>query len=367
MFRFFALLLLVAVGLAKTLPAAAETLEHLYEVRVAVADQSDEERRKVLGPGLRAVLVRATGLSTAELAEPVLQAAYQNPDVLLQEFRYAPLDVTDNQVIIPPAVPAPAGAPAPAPPSLMIQASFSPVAIRELLRKANLPLWPRNRPTVLGWLLVEKGPGTRMMLFPDELKAEALRRGLPLVVPQGDAQDKQLLVSDAGWMFDPATLAQAGERYGIDTLLVGHLSPGDNGGWKGSWYFVSKGQAETRDVEVPSTDAFLATGIDVAIHKLLTFYAVVPTDTPQIASLQISGIANFSAYSRVLKFLRQIEIVRSVDVAELDHQTLQVKVHYEGDVAVFRELVSLGGILQADSQGATAAADAPLGFKLVIP
>ena len=153
--RILALCLTVLVGMS----AAAQDSGWLYEVDVPVADQSPTARVAGSRAALQGVLTRLTGLKTLP-ANARVAAALATPERYYTQFGYQP-GATSGE--------------------LRLRVQFSPQTLIPLIREAGLPIWPTNRPTVLGWVVVDEGEGRRQLdasdPAPDPVAAALMARG----------------------------------------------------------------------------------------------------------------------------------------------------------------------------------------------
>jgi len=353
------------------LPSArAEIMEHLYEASVPVADQSDEERKKALGLGLNSVLVRVSGVQEPE-TNPVIKAALAVPEQYLQEFTYE--SVPDQELAK--AVASPTVIPATIPPRLVMKIGFSPASVKSLLQKSGMTLWPRQRPAVLVWVLIEKPGEGRTLLAPAYLQQEAEYRGLALVVPMNDPAHLAELTADTVWQLDRTVVEQIGQGYGINTVLVGRVTQLAVDQWSGSWLFVSTLPGEdslkstgltpdTAPVMMESTttslEAFQRAGLDYVVHQLISQYAIPPGGLTQNIALEVSGVESFSDYAGLLHYLHDLEPVRSIAIQQLSQHRIYCMLEIEGSVEVLQRLITLGAFLVSGPQMAKESSTTPM-------
>lgn len=324
----------------------AEIVDNLYEISIPVRDQSEKERRLALMSALDQILVRASGQSLTTLqANAVVQSKRPKAEDYLQEYRYGTVKQD--------------GA-ASSPSTIELTARFAPETIRKLLAQAGLPLWPRNRPTVMVWWQVEEKGQAR--LAGEELRAEAGRRGLPLVLPMNDLQDK--LAQETLWRFDPEAVTRLAERYGISALLVGRTTGSPLAGWQGQWLFYFQGEfiaipAATEAglpapwLEAETLDDLGTSGVDAVVGKLLQRYGIDLAGSTHQAELVVSGVSRYEDYHQTLRYVQNLEAVRSATLVKADKQTLHYQLMFDGHLAVLRELLGLGAMLTEENPGTT--------------
>lgn len=324
----------------------AEIVDRLYEVSIPVQDQSEKERRLALMTALDQVLVRASGQNLVTLqANGVLQSKRSKAEDYLQEYRYGTVKKDGTAAAS----------------TIELTARFAPETIRQLLAEAALPLWPRNRPTVMVWWQVEEKGQVR--LLGEELRTEAGRRGLPLVLPMNDLQDK--LAQEALWRFDPEAITRLADRYGISALLVGRSTGNALAGWQGQWLFYFRGEF----IAIPAaTEAGLPApwlegdtledlgvgGVDAVVGILLQRYGIDLAGSTHQVELVVSGVNSFADYSQTLRYVQNLEAIRSATLVKADQQTLHYQLVFDGHLAVLRELLGLGVMLTEDNPEAAA-------------
>ena len=107
----------------------------LYEVTLPVASQKVNEVNRASRVGLATVLERVTGQRDVERLSTI-RSALQNAQnfVLQHSFGIGGTDPDTHEVI------------------QLATIEYDPVAIKNVVRSAHLPLWTANRPTILSWL-----------------------------------------------------------------------------------------------------------------------------------------------------------------------------------------------------------------------
>jgi len=333
---------------------AATTLEHLYDVSLLAVDQSDGERQKSLRQGLEQVLVRTSGQTDFSGNTPV-QEALSNPDAYVQQFSYVSLTEAEKADIKARAesqshpLPSPATALSVVLPTIRMNASFSPELVKALLRKAQLPLWSSARPSVLVWLVVDGGSGKYLLNQSDNaysfLLQEAARRGLPVVLPMNDLNDQVALGVNRLWDLDQAAIAEASQRYGEGSVLVGRIAHMPTGQWQGNWLYLLKGQSQLIDGNDEDTEAFITHGIDAVVQAQVQRFGISPTSLANKVNLEISGVDSLKAYADTLTFLKSLDLVTSVAVTSVHDTTLRCALEIEGESSLLQELTGLGHVL----------------------
>ena len=258
------LIISLLLGLAE-FGSYALQVNGLYEQRVAIANESDTERDRAFREALEAVLLKITG-ERRWLEHPVLQQAVRNAQSYVEGISYA----SETVEVIADELPRPADPdvdqagqvdPELAASSLpalreqrYIDVNFAASLLDELLASANIPVWDSNRPSVLVWLALQNAEGERSMLTADSnpriiaiIQDFVTERGLPIIFPVLDFEDRRALSEEALWTQDEAVISVASSRYGADSVLSGRLLFTASGELVGLWQFIFQGQVEVFD------------------------------------------------------------------------------------------------------------------------
>ena len=334
----------------------------LYDHRIAVANESDAERNRAFREALEAVLLKVTG-EARWLEHPVLLQAIRNAQSYVEGISYASETIA--------VVPDPEAADQPTPvvadqlsqdeallptPSLpatrqqrYINVSFAASLLNNLLASAEIPVWDSNRPSVLIWMALQDSAGARSMLTADVnpqiielMQAFGAQRGLPIIFPVLDFEDRRILSEDALWALDEDAIRNASARYGADSILTGRLHFTASGEIVGLWQFIFRGQAEVFDGFDDDLAAYLNAPLDRITNQLASYFAIVPESaSEQLVRLRVEGIKNLSAYSALLNYVRNLRMVQSVNTAELDGERLELQLALLGDAQQLFELIAL--------------------------
>lgn len=386
------LALLLASTVAQALPVTG-----LYSEQVAVANESDAERSRAFREALQAVILRVTG-ETQWLDHPAIIAAVENAQSYVEAIGYSSeivavpaeaaalpaqsSETTDTTVSIetPAAEVEPtAAAPepddaqlavsAPATPSTReqryIDVDFSSALIDELLTAANIPIWDSNRPSVLVWMALQDEAGNRSLMTSDinddiiELIQEfADRRGLPVLFPVLDFEDRRSLNEDLVWTLNEEAIRKASNRYGADSILTGRLHFTASGELVGLWQFLFQDEADVFDGFSTDLREYLHGPLARVTSQLASYFAIVPESaTTEMVQLRIDGVGSLQEYSSLLSYVSGLGLVESVSPAQLDGERLELRLGLVGDAQQLFELIALDRDLLPIEGGATDGSD----------
>ncbi len=203
---------------------AAVPVAGLYRAVVPVAGQGPEERRDGIRAALEEVLVRVTGQAEAPRdprAAPLLEAAAR----FVEGYRFLP----GGEGL-------PLG-------MQRLEVRFQREPLEQALYRAGLPVWGRDRPAVLLWLAVRAPQGRELVggeLQPAVQRAlleAARRRGLPLMLPLLDLEDRARLSEAEVWAGFAEPALAAAKRYAPEAVALGRLEPAGPGWAEVPWRF----------------------------------------------------------------------------------------------------------------------------------
>lgn len=314
--------LALAVGLglfAAAWPAESARVPGLYQAEVEFEGSRDDGFRAALA----AVLVRITG--RRDVAErPEAQALLANAASFAQQFRQ------------------------PAPGRLW--AAFDGAALERELGRSGFPVWGAERPSTLLWIAVDAGGGQRFVIssaaeFEEEaqvrqvVEAAAQRRGLPVMLPLMDAEDRAQASFAEVWGGFEDSIRAASARYGADAVLVGRLATEDLG--HGRWSLF------TEDGEERWTGA-AEESIDRVADLFAARFAVVGSGETRVLRMVVAGVESVEDFGRVSRFLGGLTAVESLGVETVDRDRITFRVALRGEPAALDEAVRLGGLLRPE-------------------
>ncbi|WP_263141205.1 DUF2066 domain-containing protein [Pseudomonas sp. RIT-PI-AD] len=274
--RAIARLLVLCLSLP-CLPAFAENLATLYQVREAVASQQPEARDQGIQRALDTLLMRLTGNRNAA-QNPALAALRKDPQQVIGQYGY------EGDVLV---------------------VDFDPVSTDRSLRQAGLPLWGTNRPSVLVWWLNETAEGANL-LGDGQDAAKPVRdagehRGLPLRLPLADLSEQLVATPAALEAAQPDALRPVSERYAADALLAVHARE-ENGAWRAQWRLWLGEQPEQGIAEAANGVA-LADAVMLAVSERLAPRFVVAPGAASSLTLEVQGadLGRYAELDRVLE------------------------------------------------------------------
>ncbi len=338
MLTLFALLMVLAAG-----PLQAALVRDLYEARVTVADQSPAELKRATRAGLAEVLVRIAGRTDAA-RQPGVAELLANADRYVEQYRYEQAT----------SLPDPTSEAAPLTTEPLVVLRFARSPLEQQLRKAGLPVWGENRPTLLVWLAVDEN-GSRQLVNEEShpalvgaLREQARRRGLVLSFPLLDLDDLAAVTADMAWQMDMARLGQASVRYRMDGLLVGRLGALPGGRWVGSWRLSAEELRITVDGQGTTLPEYLAPGVDRIADALASRYAVGSEAGAGVVTLWLSDVRGFADYARALQYLAGVSQIKSVVPLQVAPGEMLLRLEIDGTPEQLERALALDNKVQPE-------------------
>jgi len=323
-------------------PAPEATFGELYTVTVTPDLEARDPRADAIRRGMMLLLTRVTGRQQAaaypELRELIDNAAGQR--------YFAGYDtLSSNEVRV----------------------AFNAFEVNQALTRLNMPIWGEERPATLLWVAMEFADGQRVELMADprsrglragavagipsqpisgedaqvfdevvrEMLTAADERGLPLILPALDAEDRrQVRFADVWGGFDPF-VARAAERYAADAILIARVVSTELG-LEVSWTFR---RGERREV---LTTPRARMGIDWLADEFASESATI--GGARVTFLTVRDIRSWSDF-RVREYLESVSIVEWVDVDSMAGNDIVLRVAARGDDSQLRRILALDGVL----------------------
>lgn len=365
-----ALLTLISV---LPVPSWALPVTGLYSQRVAVANDSDSERSRAVREALEAVILKVTG-DPRWLQHATVRSAVSNAQSYVEAISYssetvpvAPVQDTAEPVDIdasasvdsgsdqgdPGAQDVPVESPAAQLPGereqRYINVDFAENLINQMLVTADIPVWGNNRPSVLVWMVLQHPDGDRSMLTADSnpeimdlMQDFAERRGLPIIFPVLDFEDRRALSEDQVWALETDAIRQASARYGADSMLAGRVFFTASGELVGLWQFIFQEEAEMFDGVDTDLERYLSAPLNRITNQLAAYFAITPeASLREDVLVRVDGVDDLQAYSALISYVSSLGLVESVATTGLDGERIELTLGLIGNAVQLNELIAL--------------------------
>ncbi len=301
MHRLLALLTLALL----LLPLAGHSapVSGLYETVVTARGTDAEARQAAVQEAFRKVAVKLTGRSDAARS-PAVQSLLATAEAYVQQYRYSEQPAADG--------------------SQQLWVSFDPRGVESALRQSGLELWGQQRPLTLVWAVVDSGQGRELVSADGPagaaaaLQAAATDRGLPLVLPLLDLEDRQALTASDVWGRFAEPIQAASRRYTSDAVLAGRVFRTPRGEWQSDWSLLQGMQTQRWSATSPTREAALAAGVAGATDSLARQYTApaLLTAAPGLLTLVVRDVRRYEDYGQALRYLESLPQVVSVQVLQ---------------------------------------------------
>lgn len=336
--RIFALIVVVF-----SLNSFAEEVSGLYRGLVPVIDQSVESRQLGVREALNQVLVKLTGNSNV-IQSPSVQSFLTNPNAFVAGVGFRNLPQSDFNVE----------------PEIGLEVSFSRQEVDRLIRQAQLPVLPSNRPMLLVWIIrddaiegrgfideytaAQTSPST-LALFDQAMNA----RGMPYKLPAFDLEDQLSLSVNEAWSLRADLIATASERYKTDGWVALRFYTTSSGEVRGAWLYEVSGRRQLKDFRAGYAQPFMAAAVDGLVDSIAESFTYIPQINTDELIVHINGVGSFADYQAVLAQFKKLELVDSLDVHGVEGKQLTLAVDVEGGAELLHSALVRSGKLQSQT------------------
>jgi hypothetical protein len=318
--------------------AQAETVNNLYEAESPVAGQGSEARAIGIRDAFAQVLVKVSGdrglLSNADIDKLLARA----PGIV-QQYRYRMLEEDGATRQADKA-------------DRLLWVRFDERAVNRLLRQSGVPVWGVTRPSILIWLGEEQGAARSQVSLERQTRLKALlkrvayARGVPVVLPLMDVEDRTALPVSDLWGGFESDIRRASQRYLPDVILVGRLrNLGSE--WQGEWSLYLPDRINRWQTRAVSRHALAAEGLQQAADALALRYAPQQvTEGSTTLRIRIHGLTRLANYVLVRDYLQSLAMIEQLDLLAADPETVSFLARIQGGREVLERGIQLGAVLE---------------------
>ncbi|MGR9051399.1 MAG: DUF2066 domain-containing protein [Gammaproteobacteria bacterium] len=238
----------------------------------------------------------------------------------------------------------------------LLRVAFDEERLLNLFKTGTLGIWNEIRPETLVWLVLDDR-GKRRFFKPDTmpdidtaLDKASVRKGLPLIFPMLDLEEREHITVNDVLSAYPEQLLDVSARYDVVSILVGRLVKKE-ACWQAEWahYFDGKVVQWTGPC-VSLFDALLG-GMAGTYDTLSKFYGVKPK-VPEsgVVTLNIAGITDIDDMSRVSDYLTALPMVESVAWTSVEAGFNRYRIHYKSDRRQFEHRIRKDNVLEPMSK-----------------
>ena len=322
----------------------ASTIEHIYEVTMPVVSQDKQIRGAAFEQGLIEVSVRVSGTSLAPTQVDLKQATR-----MVSQYRYKALTQPEIDAYMKKTSTLIA-------PKFKLWVQFDDAKVKQLLRDNGLPIWGYQRPNVLVWLAVKDG-GNRYILKKSDVsqikaavESQAKSRGLPIIWPEYDLQDKKAVKFIDVWGEFWGPVKQASQRYQVDAVVLGRMN-WSNGRWAVNWSLLLDNQTESWKLSALDLGVLMDSGVGVAADHISNRFAVfADRENDAELLLRVSDLNSVGKYAAASRYLTSLAPVKNVYVTEVNQYQMDFHIELSGDESDLKRIIALGKVLVPDTR-----------------
>ena len=354
-----AALLLVFFSIYSSFSVAAEFID-LYSVKLAVDSETKQQRLVASRKALETVFIRVTGDNDAVKKYPLLAENIATADQLLARYSYykdskPSAHYETNQVMTKNVrITASRMLEHAQSSQLMIEFSFKPEAVKQLLMSASAPFWQASRPEVLIWLVVQEGAERTIVnseLSPSHfsrLEVAARRRGIPVVQPLLDLEELSNLNENDIWASSMDKIIASSDRYSHGAVLTGKISRRTSGQWYGQWTLSYQNSEQVEFFSGSDLFEFSHLGIDLVADKMANDYAVVTSEKRPNNEwmIHVDGIHSLQDFTQLSQSLRAVPALKSIRLHSVDQSSCYFYVDAVVQLQKIKALLALNGSLE---------------------
>lgn len=278
-----------------SLSAHAAGVESLYEVILPCASQADLERQALFKQGMEEVVERVS-VGPQVRGNRDMVAALERAVDYVERYAYE---------------------------GDTIRIQYNAGMIRPLMHRTGQVMWGANRPRVVLWLAVEENHERRLIgqetdpVLQVKVMEIAMRRGVPLILPQMDLEDINAVSTSDIWGEFPSVLQQASQRYGAQGVLVGRLRA-QGSEWEASWQWLGGGVPLIWENVGSSVDGVLNAGFERLNLQFKDQYAAKKEGSlSQSMMLGISNLHSIKEFIQAESYLESLDLVKEVNLVQV--------------------------------------------------
>ena len=255
---------------------------------------------------------------------------------------------------------------------LMLKVKFDSKQVVGFLRKNSLPVWSDKRPVTLVWFAYMDNDAPKIVdagdksTFLSAFEQAGFNEGLPLVFPVMDLSDMANITPQDVYSLDPVSIDKASKRYQADDVLAGKLFQNYQGQWEANWMLMHDGEFQQWQTKGATAAANIAQVMgDLATSLAKQYASADSSDAKTQLTLNIDHVNGLNDYANVVKYLRGLSPVTSVNVAEVDGKTLVLDADVLGGVAALNKALAQGHKLYPETSNNDADTDVDAGATVL--
>lgn len=317
----------------------AAEVENLYQASKVMANQQQTAREQATRELLQTVILKVVS-NQALLSRKDLTPLLNQADHFIDRYRYLriPTETGFDQ---------------------QLELNFSEHNLNAGLAALGIPVWQKQRPEMVIWLVINEGDKQTILSADDnnhpafqQLNITANKRGLPIFFPVMDVQDQHQLrfAQTADKLTADNSIVMASQRYGADVIVLARVQKqGQRSQIVWQWREGEHYQhTETQGGLVQA----LAAGLGKISDDLASRHGIVMKPAPKRPyQVHIHDVMDFSTYSSTVTYMKGLKGVKEIQVLSLKDNTLSLAMTLSSPLSLFNKIVMADGILSPQGRG----------------
>ncbi|ALS33447.1 hypothetical protein PTRA_a2345 [Pseudoalteromonas translucida KMM 520] len=319
-------LLLSALSIIFCFTASAVEVTDLYQDILKVDDKTRDTRLAASRTALLNVLVKVSGDESADQNSLAQQKTQDISDYMLK-FEYDESTTGNLKLVV----------------------KFEARKINALIKELGLPLWGVQRPLIAIWLGIEDNWRRELVTQESYPQLEQLiydkagRRGLPVVVPLLDLQDRRLVGIPEVWGNFSEPVEEASKRYSAERSITARMyKQPDSENWVLDWRFTNDDLFELNRL-TGDKQQVVAQMIDTLAKGLADEYAIDPNAYYEqaAATLTLKGTQSFVDIELAKRRLSNLSVVTQATIIRKTPDLVEFKLNHTGSVVDLKKALGL--------------------------
>lgn len=318
--------------------AEARVIANLYQVQVPVSSQGSMERDQAANTAFQQVLIKISGNSQVASNANIIPLL-ANANNYVEQYSYVQKPLYGN-------------ASSTASGNLALQFVFDSEQIKELLKSADQPIWGRDRPLGLSWIVLDNGQAQQLLSAsftdPTVLMLQQLmtQRGLPMIMPTIDSSGALSLTAADVVQINMTNIEKASTVYKPNFIVVAHITQANNQ-WNGQWVLLINGAQQTWQSSAPDEFTMLQQGVNSVADAVAQRYAAQSGAQKSQTTITITNLTTLAAYAKAKSYLKQLIPVQTVEVLQVSPNAIQFQLTYDGSTDDLMATIKLDAKLAA--------------------
>ena len=331
------ILLILSLLLLSSATAIADV--DLYTGEVVVANQGEDERKEAIPEALIRVLQKLSGKRDLPIT-PSLDEAFLNAEGMLLSFEYRNVDHVDPEGNIRQ--------------DLRLVARFMQPEVDRVVRQLGLPRWQHERPAVQIWVILDEGRNRVIKPVEYEYAWQAMEdvaamRGLPVVWPELDDEEAQLIDTSLVWGGFTDYLVEKGAP-GDGVAIVAARREGPR------WILRWSMSAGERHWNWHSEDQELMFALVGGVHRmadeLSVANAILASEQGEWSvDVTVAELRSAGDYAACLEYLQTTSLVTAVEVLGAEPGRVYFRLQLNAAPEYLGEVFDKGSVLLSSRTG----------------